>query len=252
MGRAIVRVAKEHADVEIVGGACALDATDAGRDLGELAGVGPLGVAATADLEAALLGADVVIDFSHAAAVPRLVQLAERQRLPLVSGTTGLSRPTHTLLDRLAEKVPVLWAPNMSLGVQVLVELVSEALRRLGPAFDVEVVEVHHGRKVDAPSGTAHRLVDAITEARPELCPRYGREGVTGTRPENEVGVFALRGGDVIGDHTIHLLGLGERLELTHRATHRDLFAHGALRAAAFLLKQKPRLYTVADVVGAR
>jgi 4-hydroxy-tetrahydrodipicolinate reductase len=149
----------------------------------------------------------------------------------------------------VAEVVPVLWAPNTSLGVQVLAELVAEAVRRLGPGFDVEIVETHHKAKVDSPSGTATRLVEAVREGRRATRPVFGREGNVGPRAEEEVGVFAVRGGDVIGDHTVHVLGLGERLELTHRATSRDLFARGALRAARFVCGKPPGRYTMAHVL---
>jgi 4-hydroxy-tetrahydrodipicolinate reductase len=138
----------------------------------------------------------------------------------------------------------------MSLGVQVLAELAAEAVRRLGPEFDVEISEMHHRAKVDAPSGTGLRLAEAVREVR-ELRPVTGRSGIVGARTRDEIGVLAFRGGDVIGDHTVHLLGPGERLELTHRATNRDLFAQGALRAARWLVKQQPGRYTLRDVLDA-
>jgi 4-hydroxy-tetrahydrodipicolinate reductase len=132
----------------------------------------------------------------------------------------------------------------------VLAELVSQALRRLGSEYDVEIVEIHHRRKVDAPSGTARRLAEAARSVRTELREQHCRSGEVGARPDDELGVVAVRGGDVVGDHTVHLLGPGERLELTHRATSRELLAHGALRAARFLFGRKPGLYTIADVLG--
>jgi 4-hydroxy-tetrahydrodipicolinate reductase len=136
----------------------------------------------------------------------------------------------------------------MSLGIQVLSDLVAEAARRLGPGFDIEITEVHHRQKVDAPSGTALRLAEAAKSVR-ELETVTGREGIVGARRPGELGVFGIRGGDVIGDHTVHLLGLGERLELTHRATSRDLFAHGAIRAARWIVGQRPGRYSLADVL---
>lgn len=250
MGRTLVRLSGSVYGFEVVGGACAAGDENVGKDLGELSGIGTLGVVATADVDAALLGADVVIDFSSADAFPRLLAAVDRRALRLVSGTTGLDASAHAGLDALSKKSAVLWAANMSLGVQVLSELVTQALERLGSAFDVELVEVHHKKKVDAPSGTALGLVEAARAARPELKARSSREGMTGPRRPEELGVLAVRGGDVIGDHTIHLFGPGERLELTHRATDRDLFAHGALRAAAFLRDQPPGRYTIADVLG--
>jgi 4-hydroxy-tetrahydrodipicolinate reductase len=137
----------------------------------------------------------------------------------------------------------------MSLGIQVLAEAVELAVRRLGLGYDVEIVELHHRRKIDAPSGTASRLVEAVKKVRPDVSELRGRDGEVGARTENEVGVFGIRGGDVIGDHTVYLLGNGERLELTHRASNRDLFAHGALRAAEFLAGKKPGRYVIADAL---
>ena len=143
----------------------------------------------------------------------------------------------------------MLWSANMSLGVQVLAELVQQAVKKLGPGFDVEIMEVHHRRKIDAPSGTAKRLAEAARAARPELKDLYARQGDVGARTNDELGVVALRGGDVIGDHTVFLFGSGERLELTHRASNRDLFAQGAIAAAKFLPGKKPGRYTIADVL---
>jgi 4-hydroxy-tetrahydrodipicolinate reductase len=193
----------------------------------------------------------VVIDFSTAAALPHLLQLALRQKVAVVSGTTRLDATCERLLDEAAKVVPVLWAPNTSVGVQVLAELVTLAARKLGLGFDVEIVEAHHRAKVDAPSGTAERLRKAVEEAREGLRPVYGREGNAGPREAEEIAVLAVRGGDVIGDHTVHFLGQGERLELTHRATNRELFARGALRAARFLVGKPAGLYAMADVMRA-
>jgi 4-hydroxy-tetrahydrodipicolinate reductase len=249
MGLAVVRLA--HAGgVELVGGVCGSEDPGAGRDLGELAGIGPLGVVSTPDAASGLLGSDVVIDFSTASAVATLYAVAARQGVGIVSGTTNLDDAGKRALERAAEAVPVLWAPNMSLGVQVLAELVQRAVQRLGVAFDVEIVETHHRKKIDAPSGTAKRLAEAARAGRGELKPLHGREGVVGARTQEEMAVLALRGGDVIGDHTVHLFGMGERLELTHRATNRDLFATGALAAAKFLVGKAPGRYTIADVLG--
>jgi 4-hydroxy-tetrahydrodipicolinate reductase len=248
MGLAVLRLARAGG-IEIVGGACAAADPALGRDLGELAGIGPLGVVASADVAAALLGAEVVIDFSTAAAVSGLAALAARQGVALVSGTTNLDDAAKAALDRAASAVPVLWAPNMSVGVQVLAELVEQAVRKLGPGFDVEISEVHHRKKTDAPSGTAKRLAEAARAGRAELRDVYAREGEVGARKPEELGVVALRGGDVIGDHTVFLFGNGERLELTHRASNRDLFADGAVRAARFLRGKPPARYAFADVL---
>jgi 4-hydroxy-tetrahydrodipicolinate reductase len=234
----------------IVGAVASPRSPSLGRDVGELAGVGTVGVEITADTASSLLGADVVIDFSTAAVLPRLLQLAIRARVAVVSGTTRLDATCERLLDEAARTVPVLWAPNTSVGVQVLAELVTLAAQKLGLGFDVEIVETHHKAKVDAPSGTAERLRRAVEEARRGMRPVYGREGDAGPRQADEIGVHAVRGGDVIGDHTVHFLGAGERIELTHRATNRDLFARGALRAARFVSGNQPGRYAMVDVLG--
>jgi 4-hydroxy-tetrahydrodipicolinate reductase len=248
MGRTVVRLCQESTDLTLVGACAASGDPHLGEDAGSLAGVQTAGVAVTDDMAAALLGADVVVDFSLPAALNELARLAARQKVALVSGTTGVQDLSP--LDDAAALIPVLWAANMSLGVQVLSELAAEAARRLGPDFDIEITEVHHKRKVDAPSGTAVRLGEAIREVRP-LRPVSGRQGIVGARPSDEMGLFALRGGDVIGDHTVYLFGPGERLELTHRATNRDLFATGALRAARWIVGKPARRYVLADVLRA-
>jgi 4-hydroxy-tetrahydrodipicolinate reductase len=250
MGLNIARLAKAAGD-EIVGAACAPNDPALGKDVGELAGIGPLGVFASADIGSALLGADVVIDFSVVAAVPALIAQAARAGVAVMSGTTNLDAAGKRALEEASAKIPVLWAPNTSLGVQVLAELVEQALRRLGPEYDAEIIELHHKKKVDSPSGTAKRLVDAIRNVRPDTVELHGRDGDVGARTPQEVGVFGVRGGDVVGDHTVFLLGPGERIELSHRASSRELFAHGALRAARWLAGKEPGVYRMADVLGA-
>jgi 4-hydroxy-tetrahydrodipicolinate reductase len=246
MGREVLRLCLEAEDLTLVGACAGPDDPRLGEDAGLLAGVQTSGVAVTDDVAAALLGAQVVVDFSLPAGFDRLVRLAARQGVAVVSGTTGL-RDDAALADA-ASKIPVLWAPNMSLGIQVLSELVAEAARKLGPAFDIEITEVHHRKKVDAPSGTALRLAEAAQAVRP-LRSVTGRQGNVGAREEDEIGVFGLRGGDVIGDHSVFFLGLGERLELTHRATNRELFAQGALRAARWIAGRPAGRYSLADVL---
>ncbi len=249
MGLAIVRLARSASGIELVGGCAAPGDPAIGRDLGELSGTGPLGVVLSEDVGSALLGADVVIDFSAPAAVPALLAQAMRQGTAVVSGTTGLGPDAERALEKAAAVVPVLASPNTSLGVQILADLVEQAVRRLGADYDVEIVELHHRKKVDSPSGTAKRLADAARKARPELRDLGGREGQVGARTDAELGMHAVRGGDVIGDHTVYLFGQGERIELTHRASNRDLFALGAIRAARFLSGRKPGRYSMSDVL---
>lgn len=248
MGQAVTRIAASEG-VTLVGAIASPGSAGLGRDAGEIAGAGPIGVLVSADAASGLLGADVVIDFSQPAALPHLLKLAMHAKIAVVSGTTRLDATGERLLGEAARVIPVLWAANTSAGVQVLAELVTLAVQKLGLGFDVEIVETHHRAKIDAPSGTALRLRAAVEEARGELTAIGGREGNVGPRKADEISMLAVRGGDVIGDHTLHLLGQGERLELTHRATSRDLFARGALRAARFLHGKPAGRYTMADVL---
>ncbi len=206
-------------------------------------------LAATSTSLADEVAFDALIDFTRPEVFGAALARAVRAKACFVSGTTGLGDAEFAALDAAAEHVPVLWEPNMSVGVLVLTRLVEQAVKAMGEGFDVEIVEAHHRRKVDAPSGTALRLGEAALRARPELEAVHGREGTPGERKANELGYHAVRGGDVIGDHQVHLLGLGERLELTHRASDRSVFARGAVRAAKALVGRAPGRYRLADLV---
>lgn len=204
------------------------------------------------DLAAAVPGCDVIIDFSSPAATAQLLKVAVTHRKAVVLGTTGHSEIEKKSLRRLAAKLPCVWAGNFSVGVNLLFALVDRAAGILGPDYDAEVIEMHHRFKKDAPSGTAERLLEIILTQRRlgRKALRHGRAGITGARTDSEVGVHALRGGDVIGDHTVLFAALGERLELTHKASDRAIFARGALRAAAWVSGRKPGLYDMQDVLG--
>jgi 4-hydroxy-tetrahydrodipicolinate reductase len=245
MGQAVIRAAVSEG-MAVVGAVERAGSSALGRDAGELCSAGHLGVEVCADLAAGLLGAACAIDFSSPEGLTALAPAAAHAGVALVSGTTGLDAAAERALDEAAKRVPVLWAPNMSVGVHVLSEIVKAAVKAL-PGYDVEIVEFHHRAKVDAPSGTAKRLFEAVRSVR-EARAVTGRQGTPGARLSDEVGLLALRGGDVIGDHTVHVVGPGERLELTHRATSRDLFAKGAVRAAAVIAGKPPGRYTMADV----
>lgn len=192
----------------------------------------------------------VVIDFSSPEATAALAPLAARAGIPLVIGTTGLDEPAMQALDDAARRVAVFVASNMSVGVHVLGELVARATAMLGEGFDIEIVEAHHRKKADAPSGTALTLLERARSAREASAVIHGRSGRPGPRTVGEVGMHAVRGGDVVGDHHVHFLGDGERLELVHRATNRDVFARGALRAAHWLVSKPAGRYTMTDLVG--
>jgi 4-hydroxy-tetrahydrodipicolinate reductase len=251
MGAAIVSlIGAGGGEDTIVGATAEPGCSSCGRDLGEVHGRAPMGVLVQQDIASAALGADAIIDFSNAGAVAPLAKAAARARVALVSGTTALGATQNAALEEAAKLIPVLWAPNFSIGIHVLAAAVRLAARSLGESFDVEVVEVHHRVKADAPSGTAMRLVRAVQEARGSLAPVYGRQGMIGQRRDDEVGVLALRGGDVVGDHTVYFLGPGERIELTHRATSRETLARGALVAARWVVGRAPGRYSLDDAIG--
>jgi 4-hydroxy-tetrahydrodipicolinate reductase len=204
------------------------------------------------DLGAAMASADVVVDFSSPKATEALLTLAAAAGKPVVIGTTGHTADEKAALLRIAARVPCVWTGNFSVGVNLLYALTRRAARALGDDFDAEVIEMHHRMKVDAPSGTAARLLEIILEERKldRGALRHGREGITGARKTAEVGVHSLRGGDVVGDHTVIFAGTGERIELTHRALDRAVFAQGALRAAQWVVGKKPGVYDMQDVLG--
>jgi 4-hydroxy-tetrahydrodipicolinate reductase len=204
------------------------------------------------DLGAAMRSVDVIVDFSNHEATASLLEHAVAAGRPVVIGTTGHAAADKAKLLRLAARIPCVWTGNFSVGVNLLFALTRKAARTLGDDYDAEVVEMHHRMKKDAPSGTAARLLEIILEERKldRGALRHGREGITGGRTRGEVGVHSLRGGDVIGDHTVMFSGTGERIELTHRASDRAVFARGALRAAKWIATQKPGVYDMQAVLG--
>jgi 4-hydroxy-tetrahydrodipicolinate reductase len=204
------------------------------------------------DLAAGIAQGDVVVDFSHHTATGEVIRLARQQRRALVIGTTGHAAGEKDELRQAAAQGPTVWAGNYSVGVNLLYALTRRAAATLGADYDAEVIEMHHRFKKDAPSGTAARLLEIILEERKlgAEALRHGRQGITGERSSSEVGMHALRGGDVVGEHTVLFAALGERLELTHKATDRGIFARGALRAARWIVEQPAGLYDMQDVLG--
>ena len=256
MGRTIIALSRnpEFAlkDKIKLTGALEYDAhPDLGKDIGEIVGTPALGVPLTADREQALADARVVIDFSSPQSSLELARLCVQKGIGLVIGTTGYTEEQKSEILSFKTKIPILLAPNMSVGVNVLFHLVSEAARALGDAYDVEVVEAHHRFKKDAPSGTAQRLKEVLLDSlgRSENNVVYGRHGADAPRQTNEIGVHTMRGGDTVGDHTVYFFTEGERVELTHRASSRNTFAAGALRAAHYLAQAGPGEYTMRDVL---
>lgn len=222
-------------------------------DLGELAGGKPLGIIAGDDARALFEAVDVVIDFTVPAATVEHAKLAAATGKGLVIGTTGLDAEQTRAIETAAAQAPILWAPNMSLGVNLLLGLVEQVARSLGVDWDIEIVEMHHRHKIDAPSGTALGLGRAAAKGRGVVLDEVSvrsRDGYTGPRKEGTIGFATLRGGDVVGDHTVIFAGEAERIELTHKATDRRIFARGALRAALWTKGRPPGLYGIKDVLG--
>lgn len=211
------------------------------------------GIVVTDDFNAALASADVYIDFTAPETTAAHVAAAANRRVAAIIGTTGLTAEGRAALIHAGAVIPIVVAPNFSLGVNLMCSLVEQAAHALGDDFDLEVVELHHRAKRDAPSGTAIAIAEAMARGRGiayDSARRYAREGDVGARRAGEIGVMALRGGDVIGDHTAHLLGPHERIEITHRAGSRAVFARGAIRAATWAVGQPPGVYAMRDVLG--
>jgi 4-hydroxy-tetrahydrodipicolinate reductase len=255
MGTQIVRLVRATEGLALHGAVERAGSPSTGQDAGALAGLPPASVPVGDDLAKAIAGADVVIDFTSHDASARHAEICAAQGVALVIGSTGFTPEAKAKVAAAAMRIPVVLSPNMSVGVNVVFELVRQAARALGEDYDVEVVEIHHKHKRDAPSGTAVRLGEVAAEAlgrKPADALAYTRHGILGARPPSQIGVQTLRGGDVVGEHTVFFCGEGERVEITHRATSREQFARGAIRAAQWLPGQKPGVYDMADVLGLR
>ncbi|MBI3769229.1 MAG: 4-hydroxy-tetrahydrodipicolinate reductase [Deltaproteobacteria bacterium] len=251
MGRLLVQLIAVDSGTTLAAAVEAPGHAALGRDAGEVAGIEPLGVRVAATYAPA--PASVTLDFSAPGAALSHLEAAAAAGAAIVLGTTGLSPAERTRAEALGRRTRTVIAPNMSVGVAVLERLIATATTALGPAFDVEIAEVHHRLKRDAPSGTALRLGEVVAAAQGTPLAgraRFGREGEPGPRSDAEIGIVGLRGGDAVGDHTVYFLGAGERLELTHRAQSRECLARGALRAALWLAAQPVGLYTMRDVLG--
>jgi len=254
MGREIVRLVLGTPGLELHG-AVERSGPAVGQDPALLAGQPPSGLRIVDGLEQALPGAQVVIDFTHFEASARHAEACAAAGVAIVIGSTGFTPEAKARVAAAARQVPVILSPNMSVGVNVLFELVRQAAAVLGDAYDVEIVELHHKKKKDAPSGTAVKLAEVAAEALgrdPAKDLTFARQGMIGERPAREIGVQTVRGGDIVGEHTVYFCGEGERLELTHRATAREQFARGAVRAATWVAGRPPGLHDMADVLGFR
>ena len=252
MGRTLLETVAAAPDCRVSAALDRAGSEHIGQDSGSLVGRAN-GVAVASDIASALAGSAVLIDFTRPDATLAHLEQCRRLGVKLVIGTTGFSEVEKDQIREAARDIAIVMAPNMSVGVNVLLNLLDTAARALATGYDIEIVEMHHRHKVDAPSGTALRLGEAVAHALGRdlaECAVYGREGITGERDPSTIGFATLRGGDVVGDHTVVFAGIGERVEITHKASSRATFAQGAVRAARFLADKQNGLFDMQDVLG--
>lgn len=255
MGARIMRAVMDSGELNLTGAFERPDHPDIGRDAGLAAGIGENGVKLAKNLDEVIDNGDVIIDFTHPEASMNNAENAASAGKAMVIGTTGLSDDQKNRLKELGEGARLVVAPNMSVGVNLLFKVVGDVAKILGEGFDLEIVEAHHRLKKDAPSGTAVRLAEVLADAtgrKISECGVYGRQGMVGERTDDEIAVLAVRAGDIVGDHTVTFGGIGERIEITHRAHSRDTFARGAARAAAWIAGKPNGFYDMQDVLGLR
>jgi 4-hydroxy-tetrahydrodipicolinate reductase len=253
MGCRLVALIKQADDLALVGAVEGKGHPCIGKDAGEQAGCGQSDVRIQDDLQSVIGAGDVVIDFSSPSASLNHLKTAAEYKRAMVIGTTGFSASDLEQIRTAAKSVPCVVSPNMSVGVNLLFKVIAEMAQALGEDYDIEVIEAHHRLKKDAPSGTAMKMAQILAEVTRRDLQQVGvfaRHGMTGERKRGEIGVQAIRAGDIVGDHTVLFGGMGERLEVTHRAQSRDTFAAGALRAGRWVVKQPPGLYDMMDVLG--
>lgn len=252
MGRAVIEAVLRDPEMKLAAALEVEGNPHVGKDAGELAG-SPCGIRIAGDAARALAGCDALVDFTRPGGTMAHLDACRKQGVRMVIGTTGFDEAQKKEIAGAAREIAIAVSPNFSVGVNVAFGLLEVAAKALGEGYDVEIVEAHHRHKVDAPSGTALRMGEVVAGALGRdltRCAVYGREGVTGERSEETIGFSTVRGGDLVGEHTVMFIGNGERLEITHRASSRANFANGALRAARYLMSRANGLYDMADVLG--
>lgn len=254
MGRALIEAINQVSDMRL---AAALERTGSdliGKDAGELVGA-PCGVLISDDMDAGLKVADVLIDFTRPEGTLSHLALCCQHKTNIIIGTTGFTLEQKQQIQDASRDIGIVFAPNMSVGVNIVFKLLEQAAKVLAEDYDIEIIEAHHRHKVDAPSGTALRMGEVVAAASGRKlsdCAVYAREGVTGERPAASIGFATVRGGDIVGDHTVLFAGIGERVEISHKASSRATFSMGALRAARYLAGKRSGLYDMQDVLGLR
>jgi 4-hydroxy-tetrahydrodipicolinate reductase len=252
MGSRLVALVKDSAFLTLAGAVESKGHHSVGEDSGEIAGCGRTGVPISDDLSGLIERAEVLVDFTTPAATLGHLKVVAQHRRGIVIGTTGFSPSELEELKAAAKLLPCVFSPNMSVGINVIYKIIGEMTKILGDDYDIEVIEAHHRLKKDAPSGTALKMAEVLARSVNRDLAQvgvYARKGLIGERPRGEIGIQTIRAGDIVGDHTVMFATMGERIEVTHRASSRDTFARGALRAARWLVKQPPGLYDMSDVL---
>jgi 4-hydroxy-tetrahydrodipicolinate reductase len=253
MGSRVITLSKDNKDIKLAGAVENRGHNGIGQDIGDIITIGSTGIKLISDIRAAADKTDVCIDFSHPESTLHCIKALSDKPVPLVIGTTGLGKDGTEEITSYAQKVPCVFAPNMSVGINLLLKVLTDIVKVTGDDYDVEIIEAHHRLKKDAPSGTALKMAQVIASAlnrNLDDSAVYSRKGLIGKRTQKEIGIQTIRAGDIVGEHTVIFGGLGERIEITHRASSRDTFARGALKAAFWVSQQAPGLYDMQDVLG--
>ncbi len=253
MGSRIIALSKEYDNLKLVGAVEASNNPKLGLDAGLVAGIGEIGVKITDDIKKVIKDTDIVIHFTNPEATLSHLEIVKKNKKAMVIGTTGFNNEQLSQISKAAEKIPIVFSPNMSVGVNLLFKVLKDVARILGDDYDIEIVEAHHRMKKDAPSGTAIKMGKVIAEALGRNFDEvavYARQGIIGERNKKEIGIQTVRAGDIVGEHTVIFGGLGERIEITHKASSRDTFARGAIKAAIWLYGKPAGLYDMGDVLG--
>jgi len=253
MGSRIIALSRDYENIKLIGAVERKEHKNIGQDIGDVIGIGKTGIKLVSNIKDVEGKTNVCIDFSSPESTSQNLKALSGNPVPVVIGTTGVTKDITEEIKSYAQKAPCVFAPNMSVGVNLLLKVLTDVAKVLGDDYDIEIIEAHHRLKKDAPSGTAMKMAQVIAEAlgrNLEETAVYTRKGLIGERTKKEIGIQTIRAGDIVGEHTVLFGGLGERIEITHKASSRDTFARGALKAALWVHKQAPGLYDMQDVLG--
>ncbi|MFQ5455901.1 MAG: 4-hydroxy-tetrahydrodipicolinate reductase [Nitrospirota bacterium] len=253
MGKRIINLIHDKEGISLIGAVERKESPAIGRDAGEIAGLGNTGISIGENIEDIIKRADVVIDFTTPSAAMSALKIASANKKAMVIGTTGFTQDELNEIDIFTKDIPLVFSPNMSIGVNIVFKTIGEIAKILGGEYDMEIIEAHHRNKKDSPSGTAMKMGEILAQSTNrdlEKVGKYSRHGITGERKRDEIGIQSIRAGDIVGEHTVIYCGNGERIEITHKAHSRDNFALGAIRAAEWIVSKRPGLYDMLDVLG--